>query len=256
MDPLKKIFFGLLFLFFVAATLFSYTRAAWVSLAGVLGIWVIIRLKIKFHFVIIGFVLLLGLVFSLRTEIMMKLEQNKQTSSGELTEHVQSITNVRNDDSNLERLNRWNSAIRMWKRKPIFGWGPGTYMFQYAPFQVSNEKTNISTNMGTRGNAHSEYLGPLSESGLIGSLSIVFVFLTTIFTGVRVYFTSRVREVKALSLAILLGLITYYIHGVLNNFLDTDKISALVWGFTAILVAFDIYKGKGFDEKEETDEGG
>ena len=246
----QRIMFILLLLFYFAATLFSYTRAAWVSLVGVFGIWIIIRLRIKLYIVFTGFILLFGLVFSLRTEIMMKLEQNQQTSSGEFAEHVQSITNVRNDASNLERLNRWNSAIRMWKEKPVFGWGPGTYMFKYAPFQVSHERTSISTNLGTRGNAHSEYLGPLSESGFFGLISIAFIFLTTIFTGLRVYFTSRIREVRTLSLAVLLGLITYYIHGILNNFLDTDKISALVWGFTAILVAFDIYKGKGLGDKD------
>ena len=127
-------------------------------------------------------------------------------------------------------------------------------MFQYAPFQVSHEKTRISTNTGTRGNAHSEYLGPLSESGVLGMISIIIVFLTTIYTGLRVYFNSKNREVKIISLAVLLGLITYYVHGILNNFLDTDKASALVWGYTAILVAFDIYGGKGMEKSEVEEE--
>jgi hypothetical protein len=42
-------------------------------------------------------------------------------------------------------------------------------------------------------------------------------------------------------MAVLVGLVSYYLHGLLNNFLDTDKISALFWGFTAMLVAMDIY---------------
>lgn len=249
MDSGQQILFLLLIILFAAATLFSYTRAAWVSLVGILGIWIIIKLRIKLHFVIAGAVLLFGLLFSLRTEIMMKLEQNKQTSSGEVTEHVQSITNVRNDASNLERINRWNSALRMWKEKPVFGWGPGTYMFQYAPFQVSHEKTRISTNTGTRGNAHSEYLGPLSESGILGFLSVIAIFLITIYTGLRVYFRSKNRAVRVISLAILLGLITYYVHGILNNFLDTDKASALVWGFSAILVSLDVFGGEQLDRQ-------
>jgi hypothetical protein len=49
------------------------------------------------------------------------------------------------------------------------------------------------------------------------------------------------REIKMLSLSVLLGLITYFIHGTLNNFLDTDKASVPFWGFIAILVALDIY---------------
>ena len=35
---------------------------------------------------------------------------------------------------------------------------------------------------------------------------------------------------------------TYFIHGVLNNYLDTDKASALFWGFLAILVAMDLQR--------------
>jgi hypothetical protein len=44
-----------------------------------------------------------------------------------------------------------------------------------------------------------------------------------------------------MSLAILLGLITYFVHGTMNNFLDTDKASVPFWGFIAILVALDLY---------------
>ena len=38
-----------------------------------------------------------------------------------------------------------------------------------------------------------------------------------------------------------MGLITYYFHGTMNNFLDTDKASVPFWGFVAILVALDLY---------------
>ena len=57
--------------------------------------------------------------------------------------------------------------IRMFKDRPLLGHGPGTYMFLYAPYQKPSEKTIISTNAGNRGNAHSEYLGPMAESGIL-----------------------------------------------------------------------------------------
>jgi len=41
-----------------------------------------------------------------------------------------------------------------------------------------------------------------------------------------------------------LGLSTYFIHGFLNNFLDTDKASVPVWGFMAMLVALEVYHKK------------
>jgi O-antigen ligase len=132
----------------------------------------------------------------------------------------------------------------MFAERPVFGFGPGTYQFEYAPFQHSNEKTRISTNFGDKGNAHSEYIGPLAESGIIGILSMLGILVLTIITGLRVYKRAEEKETKMISLAILLGLIAYFFHGTMNNFLDTDKASVPFWGFIAILVALDLYYRK------------
>jgi putative inorganic carbon (hco3(-)) transporter len=249
----QKIFFFLLILYFLIAILFSYTRAAWVSLFVIFAIWMLILLKIKWQFIFAGFMILLFILFSYRAEITLNLTRIKQTSSGNFHEHIQSVANIRNDDSNLERLNRWGCAWRMFRERPVFGWGPGTYMFNYAPFQISREKTTISTNAGTMGNAHSEYLGSLSESGILGVVSFLLIVILTIRTGCKVYYKTGKRKIRIFSLAVLLGLVTYYVHGFLNNFLDTDKVSALFWGFTAILVALDIYHS-GIHERNQLPE--
>ena len=98
-----------------------------------------------------------------------------------------SVTNVSTDASNLERINRWNSAIRMFKDRPLLGHGPGTYMFLYAPYQKPSEKTIISTNAGNRGNAHSEYLGPMAESGILGLLTLLYIIYQVVLNAVVSY---------------------------------------------------------------------
>lgn len=229
---------------FFAALGFSFTRAAWLSLAGALGVWLLIRLKIKFRYIVMLASALLIVFLSFQTSIMIELNRNKQDSSRDIEKHIKSMANIRTDASNLERLNRWNCAIRMFEEKPILGWGPGTYMFQYAGFQFSYEKTIISTNAGDMGNAHSEYIGPLAESGVLGSLSFILILIASIFTGIRAYRNAQEKEIKMLALSCTLGLTTYFLHGFLNNFLDTDKASAPFWGFIAILVAIDVYHSK------------
>ena len=154
------------------------------------------------------------------------------------------MSNISSDASNLERINRWSCAIRMFKDKPVFGYGPGTYMFQYAPYQLNKDRTIISTNSADGGNAHSEYLGPLAESGVLGLLTFLLIIGTVIYTAVQTYMRLNNPRLKSFVLGALLGLITYYIHGLLNNFLDTDKLSVPFWGFTAIIVALDIYSRK------------
>lgn len=226
---------------FITATLFSYTRAAWVSIAGAFGIFIIILLRIKFVYVAVLGAVFIAFLFSQRTQILIQLEQNKEVSSEDLMEHVKSISNVATDASNMERLNRWSCAWKMYKEKPVFGWGPGTYMFKYAPFQLEREKTEISTNAATLGNAHSEYIGPLAESGFLGTVSFLAIVITTLIAGMRNWFRGTDRKTKIISLSLILGLITYYLHGILNNFLDTDKASVLFWGYTAGIVVIDIY---------------
>ncbi len=226
---------------FIIALIFSYTRAAWLSLVVALIVYFMLLLRIKFR-TILFVALAAGVIFlAFQTEIVMKLAKNRQDASQDFDKHIESISNISTDASNLERLNRWNSAFRMFKERPFFGWGPGTYSFQYAPFQHAHEKTIISTNMGDRGNAHSEYIGPLCESGVLGMLTFIGIVLCTLFTGFRLYYTIDDNETKKIVLITLLGFITYIVHGALNNFLDTDKASVPFWGFIAVLVAVDVF---------------
>ena len=243
-DLLFQTLSGIVFLIFVFAIIFSYTRAAWLSLFAGIGIWIIVKLKLRFRTIFITGIALIILFFISYSSFIRNIEKNEAESSGKFSEHIESMVNITSDASNLERLNRWKCALRMFNEKPIFGWGPGTYKFQYAPFQFSYDKTIISTDFGDLGNAHSEYLGPLAESGVFGLLSFLLIVITTLITGVRVFRNSQIIEVKQLALYITLGLTTYFVHGVLNNFLDSDKASVPVWGFMAMLVALDVYNKK------------
>ena len=248
MEMSRKILLMLLIVLYMFAIVFSYTRAAWLSLGAGLIIWLLIKLRIRFVFILLMTGVIVALFFTFQTQILLGLEKNRQQSSGQFEEHIESMSNVTTDQSNLERINRWSCALRMWKERPVFGFGPGTYQFEYARFQRSYEKTEISTDLGNRGTAHSEYLGPLSESGLLGFVSILAIVLSIFLTGVRVYYTASDARLRRFALGILIGFVTYCVHGFLNNFLDTDKASALFWGYAAILVAIDLYHR---DEKRE-----
>ncbi|MCD6112310.1 MAG: O-antigen ligase family protein [Bacteroidales bacterium] len=238
----------IVFSILIVAIILSFSRAAWISLIFAFIVYLFIVFKIKFRWILTTIIIITAIFFSFKFEILDKLEKNKQDSSTNFIEHIESISNISSDASNLERINRWQSAIRMFKEKPFLGWGPGTYQFEYAPFQQSKEKTIISTNAGNKGNAHSEYLGPLAEEGFIGMLAVFAIIICTIYTALRIIIETKNKEIKLLTLIVILSLITYYSHGFLNNFLDTDKASVPFWGLTAIIVAIDIYHHKKISE--------
>lgn len=247
-----KITIGLLTLIFTLGLILSYTRAAWLSLGVALGVYLAFIFKIKLRTIFLMGLVAVGAFFVFKDDIFMKLEKNRQDSSTDFAEHVQSMSNVSTDASNLERINRWDCALKMFQEKPVFGWGPGTYMFQYAPFQHSSNLTIISTNFGDMGNAHSEYLGPLAESGVLGTLTFIALVIAIIYKGSLLYMKTETRNMRMIVMSMLLGLITYLVHGILNNYLDTDKASVPFWGFAAILVAIDVrgYYKANIQEKE------
>lgn len=241
----------LIFAFFVIGIIFSYSRASWVSImAAFAAFWVLI-LRINYRWIFVGIALVLGVALLYQDTITMNLQRNRQESSGDFREHAQSITNISSDASNLERINRWRSAYRMFQERPLLGWGPGTYPMVYAPFQLSQDHTIITTNFGDLGNAHSEYLGPLSESGLPGMLLFIILAIYIIITGIKNFNNAKTPELRWISLGITLGFVTYLVHGILNNFLDTDKASVLFWGFMAALVAIEVFHSKERNQPEK-----
>ena len=243
-SPGVKIFIRIVLGILLIGLILSYARAAWLSIIVASAVWIFMRLKLKFKPLFIALCVTISLVFIFQTQILMYLERNNTESSANLGEHISSMTNISSDASNLERINRWSCAIRMFKDKPVLGWGPGTYMFNYAGYQLTAERTIISTNSADGGNAHSEYLGPMAESGILGLISFVILISVVMYTAVHAYTRTIDKRLKTLVMSALLGLITYFIHGTMNNFLDTDKLSVPFWGFTAIIVAVYIHSRK------------
>lgn len=222
------------------ALLFSYTRAAWLGIFAITALWFVLKLKIKIKNLIIVFLCAVVMIAPFYHDIIYKMSKNTEVSSTDFLSHIKSVSNISEDDSNTERINRWKCALRMFQEKPITGFGPGTYMFLYAPFQHSEDKTKISTNAADLGNAHSEYLGLLADAGLLGSLSFIAILIAVLIVGFNIYNKTQNELTKETVLFLLLGLITYYLHAFLNDFLDMDKIASLFWGFIAIIVMFDI----------------
>lgn len=226
---------------------FSYTRAAWLSVIAAILVLIAIKIRLKLS-IIASAVAIAGVFLFLSWDsIQIELERNKfEHTTEEFGERLQSATNVTTDASNLERLNRWSCAIEMFKERPVFGFGPGTYAFEYARFQEPENTTIISTTNGDMGNAHSEYLGPLSEMGLFGLIAMLLIVAAIFYKSITLYYKwpEEDRKMRTFILAMIMSLVTYFVHGVLNNYLDTDKASVPIWTFCAIFIVLEAQLNK------------
>jgi len=229
---------GMIAVFCIFITIASQSRAALWSLLfmGLVTSYMFLKPWLKWALPIVGMV---AIAILSKPEQWVKLFEQSAFEShnpqASLAEKTLSVTNVTTDVSNVERLNRWISALRMFKERPHHGFGPGTYQFTYIPYQepaLENRltvKNPDSPPEGSGGTAHSEWLLQLSECGWPTFVLFVALMIQWFF----IAFGTKSPKKWALPLA--MGLLTYYFHMHFNNFLNQAAFGFLFWSFGGML---------------------
>lgn len=244
--------FGLLVILILISLFLALSRAAILSaiFAGLFAVLLHYHIKFKAIIAILSIVIM-GIAMNWNS-IYSTLEQNESVSNdGKIVNHFSSVSNVSSDASNLERINRWICAVRMFESKPLVGYGPGTYQFEYNQFQTSDTKTYISTNAGDRGNAHSEYLTYLSENGIFGFVLFIVLVFTTIYFGMQNHYQLPSGVLKMVNLGVLLGMTTFFFHGIFNMFSDQIKMAFLIYSSFGVIVWINLHLKKTNSNVEE-----
>ena len=248
-DRTRRIVYSLLFLLCLAGEFLSFSRAAWISLLAIPLFLLLIRYRIRMIYPTIIVSALVIIIFIYNRQILDLLNRNEARSNrGSITEQVESVSNIQTDISNLERINRWNCAIRMFREEPLKGFGPGTYQFVYGKFQVTKEMTRISTYHGEKGNAHSEYLGYLAETGIPGLLIYLLTIGFALNTALRIIYRCNDQSTRTLAVIVTLCLLPFFVHTIFNAFLENDEIGSLFYGSLAAITGLDVYFNKKPDE--------
>lgn len=232
----------------VVAIGFSFSRAAWLGLGVALLLYGALQLRVR-PATLAGFlVAALGVALLNQDALIQRLKLNRHSSSdrnADLAAQTLSVTNISSDASNAERLNRWSCAWRMFRDRPLTGYGPGTYQFEYLAYQRPEEMTRISVTspyyhpLGRGGSAHSEYLLALAESGLSGLLLFLAIVGGAVLIGMRAYYRAPDARARLLLAVVLTSLIGFATHVLFNNFLNNNKAAGLFWGLLALLVLLD-----------------
>lgn len=207
---------------FVLAICFTFSRAVWLSLLAMTFAGLALYFQKHWRWFLFAFLLLAGTGFVFREKMATRLHA---------------------DVSSMERLNRYSCALRMARDRPVMGFGPGTFQFQYLPYQRTEEMTRISItepisrrgphNNGRGGGAHSEYFQALTETGWPGLFCWILLAAGSLSVGIRLYR----RTGQLYWLALTLSLLGFFLHGLVNNFLHDARVAALIWGQMAVLIS-------------------
>jgi putative inorganic carbon (hco3(-)) transporter len=238
-----RVYFFLIGLICIVCVVVSSSRAAFLSLLASVVVYVLLWMRVRFIYIAAAVILAAATLWMLRFPVIEQMQRAEMTSdvpSLVWVERKGTVVNIRTDVSSIERMNRWISAWRMFRERPLTGYGPGTFQFKYIPYQepaLMNRLTvtdPFNVPEGSGGTAHSEYFLALSEMGIMGIIG--WILLVGRF--VWIAFSNRKYKtgIPAIHIAFI-AISTYLFHALFNNFLTTDKFAFLFWGTAAWLIA-------------------
>jgi O-antigen ligase len=150
----------------------------------------------------------------------------------ELTTRVSSISSEARTEiiSGGMRRNIDRDSIRMFRARPVLGWGLGTFPVVYPEFR--SFYTNFFVN-----EAHNDYLQLLTETGVLGFAIMVWFLIVLYRNALRKIgdWTSDVSS--AVTLACTLGFTGILVHSFLDFNLQIPANAALFYVFCTIAAA-------------------
>ncbi len=148
----------------------------------------------------------------------------------DLSRRIATVGMSHSEISNDVRLNIDRDTFRMFLKKPVLGWGLGTFSVVYPQFRTFY--TNLFVNQ-----AHNDYLQLLAEMGLLGFATMLWFLLTLGARAFRKIGNWTVEISGATTLACLLGLCGILVHSVFDFNLQIPANAALFYVLCTIAAA-------------------
>lgn len=218
--PWGKLGYGAIFLLAVAALVVLNARSALVALILITAIYLVFYIAQllqagtgKKALLQIGFVLLpllLGILLSNSfIDYSKSLTDSNATSYGSFTERVSTIS-LSKDASNGRYL-LWSNAVTYIKAHPLLGAGIGNWKLAAIPFdnQVNDDYTASY-------HVHNDFLEMTAETGIMGGLVFLSIFLICAWTLFRAYRQQSFTPYTTLPVFVLMALGCYVVDAGLN----------------------------------------
>lgn len=216
---------------------FAYTRAAYVALLAAIGIYAIVRLRLLQVALLIAAICLSAFIalVTYRDNWLLFAPNYERTVTHKRFDNLLEATTRLEDISVMERVYRWVAAAYMIEERPLMGFGPGTFYFNYQAYTVTRFRTYVSHNP-ERSGIHNYYLMIAVEQGLPGLAFFLLFFVLVLLWGQHAY--HRLRDTGR-RYVVMAALLSFAISGLLmlmNDFVETDKIGSLFFICAALVV--------------------
>lgn len=239
-DTLMRLFIDAGIVTCLAAIYFSYTRGAWVALLCMPLFILILKWRAVKPALLVtstGILLFIGIIFNENRYLQYAPDFNKTIYHEDFSDHMTATFQMQ-DMSTVERFYRWIAAFKMFRERPVTGFGPGNFVNNYKTYTVSAYETYISDNE-EGSSVHNYFLTMLTEQGIPGLLLFIVLIVTVLFYFEKVYHEQTRPEGRRMVLAIACCFLALLVNNVFSDLLEADKLGPLFFLCLALLVNLD-----------------
>ena len=204
----EKFKYLILIIFLSICLIYTFTRSAWIGLA--LAVFILGLLQHRKLLIlsplIIGFLLLNLPFISERFQPLLNPDLQKYTSLA-------------------WRMNIWTSSIPYFLSHPFFGNGFGNFIF--VGYEIDNWFAA----------AHNDYVRILVETGIIGFVGFIWIFLSLLKTGVKAFKNAPNPFHKNIAAGFIVLLLAYILMSMSDNLFNHGGIQWYFWAYAGVAMA-------------------
>lgn len=213
---LLKYFYALCLAPMILSLFFTYSRGAWLAMAGALAIYGLLY----------NWRILLALAAAAYTAP--KIIPGIASRIGYMLSPAYLLSSAR-----AGRVARWNMALNKLQNHPLFGEGFGRFGGAVAARHISS--SNYVDNF---------YLKTAAESGLLGIAALLWLLLCGIRCALNSYRRLTDTYLKGLAMGLISGLLGVLLHNGVENIFEVPMMTVYFWLLLGMTAALPFLKGQ------------
>ena len=240
----------------IANMVLTYTRVAWLIMFGAIVLVVILAGKeylirmSKAHMLVMVALLAVFVYhmpdFQSRTVSAIYVAENmlfdsdffaqeeEEENDLGMIEDVEEEERERDEMSERAMVSRttlWRTGWVMFADNPVLGVGAGNYLERYSDYVEMYPELYLGHD---RYSVHNSYLKVMAESGIIGLIAFMAVYVLYYAYLIMFYFKQSDRTGRLISVALFIGSITFMLQNTSNNLIFIPQINVIFWMISAL----------------------
>ena len=230
----------MLVLFFLPVIYFTYARAAVLAILFAMIVGVAIRFRLANYIMPVIYVAIVFIfLYFLNNDKYLELrpDYNHTYMHSDYGQHL-TATFAGRDLSSMERLYRWIAAIRMSNDRPLVGFGPHAFVYNYKAYTLHSFRTYTSNNK-EHSTTHNYFLFMLTEQGWPAMLLYALLIMVFFASAQKIYYRFNDAFYKACTLGLAMAFAAAFVNNFFSELIETHKAGAMFYLIIALLMILD-----------------